>query len=87
MSVTGPLYGYYPNAVKTFLVVKSDLHDEAAEVFRDTTVEITCAGHRYLGGVLGTPTFEFEAIKEKVSEWVTEIEELSRIGPTWHTQP
>ena len=84
MSVTGPLYGYYPNAVKTFLVVKSDLYDEAAEVFRDTNVKITCVGHRYLGGALGTPTFVIEAMKEKVSEWVTEIEELSRIG---HTQP
>ena len=58
LSVTGPLYGYYPNAVKTFLVVKSDLHDEVTEVFRDTNVEITCVGHRYLGGALGTPTFD-----------------------------
>ena len=33
---------------------------------------------------MGTPTFVIEAIKEKVSEWVTEIEEVSRIG---HTQP
>ena len=79
MSVTCPLYGYYPNAVKWFLVVKSDLHDKAAEVFQDTNVEITCVGHRYLGGALGTPTFVIEAMKEKVSEWVTEIEEVSRI--------
>ena len=51
-------------------------------IFQDTNVEITSIGQRYLGGALGTPAFEIDVLKEKVTEWVTEVEELTRIGRT-----
>ena len=38
----GPLYGYFPNSIKTFLVVKPAKYIEAVEVFSGTSVKITC---------------------------------------------
>ena len=34
----GPAFGYYPNAIKTFLVVKSDRRERAVHVFKGTAV-------------------------------------------------
>ena len=78
----GPQFGYYPNAVKTFLLVKPEKYNEAANVFQDTGVEITCTGRRYLGGTLGTRAFEIEAMKAKVTQWVLEIRDLSKVAET-----
>ena len=37
-------------------------------------------GHRYLGAALGTTAFKHLYVKEKVSKWVNDIEELSEIA-------
>ena len=78
----GPLFGYFPLAAKTFLLVKPAMYEEAVKVFRNTGVEITYTGRRYLGGALGSREFEMNMLQEKVTHWVSEIEQLSKIGRT-----
>ena len=75
--VYGPRFGYYPNALKTVIIAKEDAKDEAADVFKDTGIEINVAGKRYLGGALGAEEFLERYIEEKDSSWVTEVEQLS----------
>ena len=58
--------GYYPNELKTYLVVKSNKEEEAREVFKRTEVQITCVGSNYLGGALGTKCFEEDFMAEKI---------------------
>ena len=76
----GPDYGYYPNASKSWLIVKEE-HLPAAEItFRESGVAITKEGRRYLGGAIGTRMFVETYAREKVSEWTQEVERLSSIA-------
>ena len=38
LATIGPQYGYYPNEVKTHMVVKPDKEEEARKVFHDMAV-------------------------------------------------
>ena len=76
----GPMYGYFPNAEKTYLVVKPDKFDEARTVFRDTGINICQSGRRYLGGTVGSDSFATEFISNNVARWVSEIEHLTKIA-------
>ena len=78
--VQGPKYGYYPNAIKTALITKREHHEKALSVFKDTGVEITVAGKRYLGGALGSDEFIAEFITKKVEQWIKEVERLSEFA-------
>ena len=51
ISRIGPDYGYYPwpNAVKTWLVVKEGKESDAATLFKETGASITVDGKRHLG--------------------------------------
>ena len=51
----GPDFGYYPNASKSWLVVKEEKYDEACSMFQDTNIRITTDGQLYLGGCLNLP--------------------------------
>ena len=53
----GPEYGYFPNAAKTWLVVKEEKLEEAHSIFRGTNVSITSDGRKLLGAVIGTARF------------------------------
>ena len=53
----GPSFGYYPNPLKTYLMVKPDKRDLAEKIFKGTKAQITSEGRRYLGGALGSQTF------------------------------
>ena len=78
----GPDYGYYPNASKTWIVVKEDKVDAAVAAFQGTKVNITIEGKRQLGAALGTRSFVEEYVHQKVAAWVQEIERLSSIAIT-----
>ena len=52
----GPLYGYYPNARKTWLVVREDQLEEANATFAGTEVQVSTTGRRELGAPLGNRT-------------------------------
>ena len=50
----GPMYGYFPNAAKTCLIVKPDQLNCAQTLFNGTNVQISCEGQRHLGAAIGT---------------------------------
>ena len=76
----GPAFGYYPNAIKTSLVVKPDKVDEAIAVFDGTGVEITTIGRRYLGGCLGSEEYASEDLVVRVAEWTAEVVVLAEFA-------
>ena len=76
----GPLFGYYPNASKTYLVVKPEHEDTAREAFADTDVNITTQGKRHLGAALGSKTSTEECVSQKVQEWTRQILKLSEVA-------
>ena len=78
----GPDYGYFPNAVKTWLIVKEDYLEEAKDKFKDSGVSITTDGKRHLGAAIGTPQFISGYVQQRVTEWVNEVEQLSAIATT-----
>ena len=57
LSDIGPKFGYFPNASKTWLIVKEELLDQASEEFGDTNIQLTSEGRPYLGSPLGSLSF------------------------------
>ena len=53
----GPSYGYYPNASKTWFVMKEAHLQEATILFEGTGVHITAQGRPHLGAAVGTPSY------------------------------
>ena len=78
MNEFGPMYGYFPNSVKTNLIVKAEHEQKARDVFQGTEVNITVDGKRYLA--IGTRMFTEDFFKSRVHEWVKEVERLSQIA-------
>ena len=76
----GSLFGYYPNAKKSWLIVKPAFLDNAKELFLKTDVNITTDGRKYLGAALGNREFCKRFVKEKILEWTSQIERLSAIA-------
>ena len=76
----GPQFGYHPNPVKTWLIVKPEHLPLAENLFSGTGIQITIQGQKHLGAALGTRTFIEEFVRSKVASWVTEIENLSEIA-------
>ena len=50
---------------------------DGGEVFRDTSINITIQGHKYLGAALGSRSFLEERVGENVGEWVNEVTKLA----------
>ena len=76
----GPLYGYFPNAMKTWLYVKEEHHNRAEEIFKNDGLTITTEGGKLLGSALGKKEFVSRFVDRKVSQFVREINELARIA-------
>jgi len=77
----GPLYGYYPNASKTVLIVKDATAMPTANcIFGKTGIKITSSGERHLGAVVGTEAFRTQYVNDKINKWIKDIEELSKIA-------
>ena len=83
----GPDYGYYPNASKTWLIVKESKLEEASTIFQETGVAITMEGKRHLGAALGKHAFVESYVQQKVTEWVSEVERLSIFATTQPQAP
>ena len=75
ISEIGPEYGYFPNAGKTWLIVKETDFEKAKRVFKDTGLTISKEGKRHLGSAESY-------VEEKVSKWKEELERLSEIAIT-----
>lgn len=79
---TGPLFGYYPQPAKSWLIVKEQFEQNAKEIFDDTAIQISTRGERHLGAVIGHLEFKEDYCRKLVQEWVNEIEILSNIATT-----
>jgi len=82
ISQIGPEYGYFPNASKTWLIVKERNVEQAKQMFQGTGVVITPKGKRHLGSAIGSRSFVEYYVEGKVSEWKRELERLSEIART-----
>ncbi len=80
----GPMFGYFPNQNKTWLITKEEHLHAAKSVFNGTDVNITSKGRPYLGTALGTEEFTQTFVSDKVQQWATEVETLASIA---HSQP
>jgi hypothetical protein len=80
ISKIGPEYGYFPNADKTWLVVKERHFEKSKQLFQDTGVKISQEGKRHLGSAIGTRSFVENYVEEKVLTWKEELERLSDIA-------
>ena len=80
LSQEGPKYGYYPNAAKTYLIVKEEYLSSAKQAFADTDIKITTSGKRHLGAAIGSDAFIEEYVSIKVQEWAEELQALSKIA-------
>ena len=76
----GPEYGYFPNASKTWLIVKEESLSHAQDVFCGSGVQITNEGNRHLGAAIGSNSFREKYVKDKVATWVEEIDRLTSIA-------
>ena len=76
----GPAYGYFPQAHKTWLLVKETAVEKARLRFGSTGVNITTDGRRLLGAALGTHSFVNDFLERKVHVWTQELLTLSRIA-------
>ena len=76
-SKSGPEFGYYPNAPKTWFIVKQEHFALANEIFANLGVQIIVDGRRHLRAVLGTSSFAETYVRDKVQGWVGEVTRLS----------
>ena len=76
----GSLFGYFPNAKKSWLVVKPGSLDKAKHLFANTNVDVMNEGRSYLGAALGSRDFYRGYLTEKATHWTTEIEKLCKIA-------
>ena len=78
----GPKFGYQPQPKKSWLIVKKSKIEEAKQHFRGTNIQITAAGERHLGAVIGSKEFRAKYCEEKIQTWIDEIIILSEIALT-----
>ena len=78
----GPSFGYFPNASKSVLLVKPEHRHLADKIFKDTAIQVQADGHRYLGAVLGSPSFCTNYVSKKVVEWCQEVKKLATYALT-----
>ena len=80
----GSHYGYYPNAAKTWLIVKPAFFSDAQQVFKGTGVQVTTEGKRHLGAALGSRLFAEQYISEKVESWsrcIVKLSDIAKVHP------
>ena len=76
------LYGYFPNAAKTWLLTKPEYLSRAKSEFDNIKVNVTCEGRPHLGAALGTQEYMDKFVEGKVDNWCAELELLSFIAKT-----
>lgn len=64
----GPDLGYFPNAMKCWLITKPDKEGAARILFDGTAINVTARGHRHLGAALGSREYLEEYVSQKVED-------------------
>ena len=72
--------GYYPNASKSWLVVKPEHLQKAEQIFEGTNIQITTDGKKHLGATIGSEEYKADYIQAIVEEWVQELNVLCDIA-------
>ena len=78
----GPLFGYYLKSTKSWLIVKREIEETACSVFADIDINITSEGHQYLWSPIGSEHYISNFIKDKISEWVSQLEKFTTVAQT-----
>ena len=79
---SGPAFGYHPKASKSWLIVKPDLLESAKEIFKDSGVNITTNGHKYLGGFIGAAEGTVDYMDSLVKDWMSQLDVLISFAKT-----
>ena len=82
LRAAGPAYGYYPNAVKSWLMVKESAKLEAISEFEGTGLNIMTDGRRLLGAAIGTSQFKEEYVENTISPFVQQLTQLAEFAKT-----
>eukprot|EP00116_Pleurobrachia_bachei_P012166 sb/3472428/ len=82
INVIGPALGYFPNAKKSWLIVKKEHLEVAEKIFGETDINLTTEGQRYLGTAIGTDAFVETFVEDKIKTWIEELEKLSEVALT-----
>ena len=77
---SGPSFGYFPNASKTWLITKNQFCSIGRETFCDTAVNVTLDGRPHLGAPFGTSEYVKKITEDKIDCWIFEIDKLSSIA-------
>ena len=76
----GPLFGYYVNVSKSWLLVKTAKLQDATTIFAGTGLNVTTSGVQHLGAPLGDDSFRASFVAEKVNNWKDELTRLAEIA-------
>ena len=76
----GPIFGYFPNAKKTCLITKAQFCSIGKEFFHDIAVNVTTGGRPHPGAPVGTPEYVESFTKDKILNWISEIDTLSSVA-------
>ena len=66
----GPKFGYFPQASKSWLIIKPEVEGKAETIFQGSGVQLTTEGKRHLGASLGSTKYKEENLSSKVGEWI-----------------
>ena len=78
----GPKFGYYPEASKSWLIVKDKYLEKAKSVFKNSDIQIATHGKRHLGAAIGKDSYKDKYMNENVDTWLAELNLLSKIAKT-----
>ena len=79
---SGPKYGYFPKSSKSYLIVKEEHYERAQQMFAGTGINVTSAGKRHLGAVIGSQAYKQEFVNSIVDKWIRELRVLTEIAET-----
>ena len=79
LQLRGPARGYYPEPIKSILVVAKRNVPRAKEYFRGIGIQVV-TGSRYLGGLVGERAAEVSRIQEKVEGRADSVRTLAGVA-------
>ena len=76
INAVGKHYGYFPNAVKSVLLVKEEFYEKACSCFDGSDVSVRTDGVRLLGSPIGSESFVDGYIKDTIDTWLHDLDVL-----------
>ena len=76
INTVGKHYGYFPNAVKSVLLVKEEFYEKAFSCFDGSDVSVQTDGVRLLGSPIVSESFVDGYIKDTIDTWLHDLDFL-----------